>query len=87
MLSVTLLIIPTKSSSEQLQPESKFSHEETTNLGAYIRRCEIDRQTLDGTTKLLTDCEFRNQCSMKWTPLFMGFLAGAAVTFIYERGR
>jgi len=63
-------------------PDLNLSHQETTNLGEYIQTCEVEKKVCAATARLLTDCEFRNECRPKLVPMisavFLGLLTGVA---------
>lgn len=87
LLGLILIVIPTRSLSAPSDKVLELSHQETTELGQYIRQCEVDKRVLTATDKLLTDCEFRNRCRMSWKPFLMGLALGAAAIYAVESQR
>lgn len=59
-----------------------LSHEETTELGAYIRRCEIEKRVLKATDEALTRCEFDRKCRVTLKSFMFGLGVGIFGTYL-----
>jgi len=75
-----LISIPTKSLSEVSLKDLTLSHSETTELGRYIRNCEINKKVLKATDESLTACEFERECTdFGWSGMISSFAFGLVI--------